>query len=412
MRILVLNAGSSSQKTCLYDPRDSLPENAPSALWEARIEWSKSGGGRLQIRAAGRPPEQREIEAGSHEEALAHLLGTLQEDSTLGRNGPAVDAVGHRVVHGGAEYADPVLITPEVKATLVRVGVIAPLHNRAEIQGMEAVAQHFGTIPQVAVFDTAFHRSLPEEGMVYPGPYEWLQMGIRRYGFHGINHQYCSERAARLLDRELASLRLIICHLGSGCSLTAVHGGRSVETTMGFTPLEGLMMSTRAGSLDPGILLYLMRELRYTPEQLDEILNRRSGLMGLSGVSGDMREVLAARARGDPRADLAFRVFVHRLLFHIGALLPSLGGLDALVFTGGIGENSPEVRAAACEGLAFLGVQLDAMRNSEAFSDGNLAAPNSKASILMIRAQEDWMIAQTCWKMLSGQMPSKETSLS
>jgi acetate kinase len=408
MRILVLNAGSSSQKSCLYDLRDPLPDDAQPPLWEARVEWRESGGGRLRIQRAGQPTEERQIEAASHQEALGRLLETLRNNTASPAAGPAIDVAGHRVVHGGAEYAEPVLITPQVKATLGRIGVFAPLHNRAEIQGMEAVEQCFGTIPQVAVFDTAFHRSLPEETIVYPGPYEWLHMGIRRYGFHGINHQYCAGRAARLLNRNLASLRLIICHLGGGCSLAAVLGGRSVETTMGFTPLEGLMMSTRAGSLDPGILLYLMRRSAYTPEQLDDILNHRSGLLGVSGVSGDMREVLAARARGESRADLAFRIFIHRLSFHIGAMLPSLGGLDALVFSGGIGENSPEVRAAACERLAFLGVEVDRARNSGLSSDGDIAAAGSRVRVLMIRAQEDWVIAQACRKMLHGQPPPKE----
>ncbi len=402
MRILVLNAGSSSQKACLYDVSAPLPEDAQPALWEARIEWGQAGGGRLRIQTAGQPAEQVEIAVGSHEAALAHLLSTLNNHPGLGRqDGPVVEAAAHRVVHGGARYTEPVLITPEVKSAIAQAGVFAPLHNRAEIQGMEAVAERFGRIPQVAVFDTAFHRSLPEEEVVYPGPYEWLEKGLRRYGFHGINHEYCAARAARLLDREPTSLRLVTCHLGSGCSLTAVGGGRSLATTMGFTPLEGLMMSTRAGSLDPGLLLYLMRELRYTPEQLEDILNRGSGLLGVSGISADMREVLAARAQGEPRADLAFRLFVQRLTFHVGALLPSLGRLDALVFTGGIGENSPEVRAAACKRLAFLGVELDPKRNSEAHADGDLAAPPSKVRVLLIRAQEDWVIARTGCKLLT-----------
>ncbi len=406
MRILVLNAGSSSQKTCLYEIQTAEFDAPQPPLWQAKIEWTEAGGARLEIRAGEGPPRHCEVQAVSHQQALNHLILTLETDLDLKSGHHGLDAVGHRVVHGGGEYSEPVLVTPHVKAQLGRLAVFAPLHHHAEIQGMDAVAEQFGDIPQIAVFDTTYHRSLPEEETVYPGPYEWLQHGIRRYGFHGINHQYCAHRAARLLSRDLTNLRLIICHLGSGCSAAAISGGKSVATTMGFTPLEGLMMSTRAGSVDPGILLYLLRELRQTPEQIEAALNHQSGLLGVSGVSSDMREVLAARARGEPRADLAFGIFIRRLAYHVAALVPSLGALDALVFTGGIGENSPEVRAAACERLAFLGVELDAARNAEASADGDLATPNSKVRALMIRAQEDWVIAQACWRMLGETLPS------
>jgi acetate kinase len=307
--------------------------------------------------------------------------------------------VGHRVVHGGAEYEEPVLITPLVKAAVARLARFAPLHNRAASDAIELVEQRLGPVPQVAVFDTAFHRHLPLAAAVYPGPYEWLMQGIRRFGFHGINHEYCSRRAAALLGRDAHSLRLVICHLGNGCSLAAVKDGESVDTTMGFTPLDGLMMGTRPGSLDPGILTYLTRDSQLTPEQLDLVLNTQSGLLGISGISADMREILAARAAGHARATLAFDIYVHRLRAGIGAMVAALGGLDALVFTAGVGEHATEVRAAACEGLRYLGVQLDQEKNSRSPHDQDVAGADSRVRVLIVRAEEDWMIARACWKL-------------
>jgi len=259
--------------------------------------------------------------------------------------------------------------------------------------------QVLGPALQVAVFDTAFHSRLPRAAAVYPVPYEWLDEGIRRYGFHGVNHQYCVERAARILGQDAGSLRLITCHLGNGCSLAAVRGGQSVDTTMGFTPLDGLMMGTRSGAVDPGILTHLMRKHGYSAERLDEILNHNSGLLGISGVSNDMRAVLSAMKEGNPRARLAFDLFIYRLRFYIGALLPALGGLDALVFTAGIGENSPEVRAATCEAFEFLGLRLGAVKNSQPPADQEISRRDSRVRVLIVRAQEDWAIARECWKL-------------
>ena len=246
----------------------------------------------------------------------------------------------------------------------------APEHNRLELEAIECMERILGPdAVQVAVFDTAFHASLPPPAYVYPGPYEWVGQGIRRYGFHGISHQYTSRRAAAILGKQLASLRMITCHLGNGCSLAAIRDGVSIDTTMGFTPLEGLMMGTRSGTIDPGIIIHLVRHRGLRAEALDRMLNKESGLRGVSGVSGDMRTVLAAIDRGDARAQLAFDVYVHRLRSEIGAMLASLGGLDALVFTAGVGENSPQVRAQAVEAFAFLGVKLDAAKNAQSPTD-------------------------------------------
>jgi len=256
--------------------------------------------------------------------------------------------------------------------------------------------------PQVAVFDTAFHAHLPPAAAVYPGPYAWYERGIRRYGFHGLSHQYCAERAAKLLGRDLADLRLVTAHLGNGCSLAAIRDGRSVDTTMGFTPLDGLMMGTRPGSLDPGILTYLQRADGATADQLDATLNHESGLRGISGRSGDMRDILAARAGGDGRAALAFAMYVHRLRGGIAAMLAALGGADALVFAGGVGEHAAEVRADTCAAFAFLGLRLDAARNAESPADALISVEDSSMRVLIVRTQEDWVIARDCWRLLHG----------
>jgi len=257
-------------------------------------------------------------------------------------------------------------------------------------------------IPQVAVFDTAFHGRLPQQAAIYPGPYEWVEQGIRRYGFHGISHQYCAQQTARILERDLNALKLITCHLGNGASLAAIKHGHSVDTTMGFTPLEGLMMGTRSGSIDPGIVIYLMRNQGLTADQIDQLLNRESGLQGISGESGDMRRIQQAIESGHPRAQLAFEIYIHRLRSCIGAMLASLGGLDAIAFTGGIGENAPAVRAAACQGFEFLGVNLDSHNNDQRPMDEDIAIPDSQVRVLVIHTEEDWAIAQTCWRLSQG----------
>ena len=401
VKILVLNSGSSSQKSALYEIGGSLPEDPPEAVWEGKIEWSGASG-RVRTRAEGSKTESREVKAGSREEAIEELLGTLWSGPKRAVASPAeIAVVGHRIVHGGSEFCEPALVTPEVKAGIARMAAFAPLHNRAELDGIEIIEKQMAGVAQVAVFDTGFHRTLPEAARVYPGPYEWLQRRIRRYGFHGINHAYCAGRAAQLLGRKISELRMVSCHLGNGCSLAAIDRGKSVETTMGFTPLEGLMMGTRSGSVDPGILTFLMREDRVSGEQLDELLNKKSGLLGISGVSEDMREIVAAMKSGNGRARLAFDIFVHRLRKGIGEMMAALGGLDVLVFTAGIGENSAEVRAAACEGFGFAGLRIDAAKNQHASLDAEISPADSRVHVLVLRAQEDWAIARECWKLMN-----------
>jgi acetate kinase len=279
------------------------------------------------------------------------------------------------------------------------MAAFAPLHIRAELEGMNVVKNLLGAVPQIAVFDTGFHRQMPKSAAIYPGPYEWFERGIRRYGFHGINHQYCAERAAQLLGEALHSLKIVTCHLGNGCSAAAIDGGRSVDTTMGFTPLDGLMMGTRSGSVDPGILTYLMRQDMLGGQAIDNVLNHKSGLLGISGVSSDMRDILIAVRRRHERAKLAFDMYVHRLRAAIGSMAAAMGGVDALVFTAGVGENSPEVRSSACSGMEFLGLRLDASANERPSLDQDISAADSRVRVLVIRAQEDWAIAKECWKL-------------
>ena len=401
MKILVLNSGSSSQKSSLYEIGDQLPESPPKPTWEGEIEWDGDRA-ELRIKTARDAAFREQLRLESSGQATGKLLNYLWSgQAPIVRDASEIDIVGHRIVNGGTEFEEPAFVTPELKAAIARMAVFAPLHNRAELEGIEIITRTFGSVPQVAVFDTGFHSRLPEAAAVYPGPYEWLAQGIRRYGFHGINHQYCAERTAQLLGKDLHSLKLVTCHLGNGCSLAAIRDGRSVDTTMGFTPLEGLMMGTRSGSVDPGILTYLMRQGSLSGEQLDELLNMKSGLLGISGISGDMRQIVPAMKEGNARAKLAFEIFVHRLKSCIGSMVAVLGGIDALVFTAGIGENSPEVRSAACESFEFLGVKLDPAKNAESPPDQDISLPDSVVRILIVRAQEDWAIARDCWKLAS-----------
>jgi acetate kinase len=401
MKVLVLNAGSSSQKCRLYELVDTLPTDPPAPLWDAQVDWSeRPGTAELTIQtAAGEAKRHRP--AGNRSDLIAALLESLWSGPHPVVAGPeAIDVVGHRVVHGGAEFQESARVTPEVKAAIARNAAFAPEHNPAVLEGIEVAERLLGPrVPQVAVFDTAFHAHLPPAAAVYPGPYEWVEQGIRRYGFHGISHQYCAERAARILGRDPAGLRLITCHLGNGCSLAAIRDGRSIDTTMGLTPLEGLMMGSRSGTVDPGILVYLLRQQGTTADKLDDTLNHDSGLKGISGVGADMRQVLAARDAGNARAALAIDMYVHRLCGFIGAMLAALGGADALVFAGGVGEHAVEIRSRACAAFGFLGLWLDEALNAQSPDDRDVAALDSAVRVLIVKTQEDWMIARDCWRL-------------
>lgn len=402
MKILVLNSGSSSQKACLYEIGDALPDHPANCLWEGKIEWNGDCAA-VSVKNSQGTKEKKQVNVSSRAQAIRNLLSTAWSGKTQAIQAPSdIDAVGHRVVHGGPHFEDPVLISNEVRSAIASASAFAPLHIRAELEGMEILEEILGAVPQIAVFDTGFHRQMPESAAVYPGPYEWLQRGIRRYGFHGINHQYCAGRAAQKLGKSPASLKLVTCHLGNGCSAAAIAGGRSIDTTMGFTPLDGLVMGTRSGSVDPGILTFLMRQGQLDGNEIDKILNQRSGLLGLSGLSSDMRDILTGVERGHERAKLAFDVYVHRLRGAIGAMAAVLGGMDALIFTAGVGENAPAVRAAACATLEFLGVRLDPTANANPGPDQDISSSDSQVRVLVIRAQEDWAIAGECWKLVQA----------
>ena len=401
MKILVLNAGSSSQKSCLYQlSADNLPQSAPNPIWEATIDWTAvQGKGILSAKANGVKQDMiLNTQAGSS--AIHHMLQTLvQGETKVMETLQEITVVGHRVVHGGTKYQQATAITADVKVAIAELIPLAPNHNPAHLEGINAIEQLLGEIPQVAVFDTAFHSTIPDFAATYPIPWQWTEKGIRRYGFHGISHQYCCQRMAQLLDKPSSTLKLITCHLGNGCSVTAINRGRSVNTTMGFSPLEGLMMGSRSGSIDPTILLHLMNEYQITAPQLNQMLNKESGLKGVSGASADMRSLLTQIRDGNSKAKLAFDMYIHRLQFHIAAMLPSLNGLDALIFTAGVGENAAIVRQKTCDGFAFLGWQLDSEQNEVASGDRNIAAKASSISIFVIHTEEDWVIAQECWKM-------------
>jgi acetate kinase len=370
MKILVLNAGSSSLKLSLYE----LEEPAEPGVLPHGLIWE----------------QESDIDDSASERISALWQGA---DAVLAE--PAeIALVGHRIVHGGAQLAHPMRITSEVRAAVARVAEYAPSHNAAALHGIDTVTSTLGKdTPQIAVFDTAFHVTLSPAAYTYAGPRAWVEQGIRRYGFHGISHQYASERVARLLGRSPDDLRIVTCHLGSGCSLAAVTGGRSVDTTMGFTPLDGIPMARRSGTLDPGILIHLLRHGAETVESLGRVLNEESGLAGLSGTRGDMRDVLAAVSAGDAAARLALDVYVHRIRQGIASMAASMGGVNALVFTAGVGENAAVVRSAICAGLAFLGVAVDTDRNAKPLDDAIISAPGAMTPVLVVHARENWMVA-------------------
>lgn len=353
--ILVVNAGSSSLKLRLLDARDEV------------------------LAAHDLPAPKGKAEEAAIAKAIAGL-------------GP-VDAVGHRVVHGGTDFVQPVVIDDDVKQRLAALTDLAPLHQPKSLAALDAVTAALPDVPAVACFDTAFHAGIPAAAATYALPPEWRKRWpLRRFGFHGLSHAYASRRAAELLDRPLDGLRVVTCHLGAGASLAAVQHGRSVDTTMGFTPLEGLVMATRSGSVDPGLVLWLEEHAGMPPAELAATLEHRSGLLGLAGTD-DMRAILAAEAAGDADAQLAVAVYLHRLRGAIAAMAAAMDGLDALVFTGGVGENAPAVRARAADGLRFLGVTVDAGRNEANTGDREIGARDSVVRALVVAAREDLQIA-------------------
>lgn len=390
MSILVVNAGSSSIKFGLFDFETLV------ASVRGTLEWREGDSeAELTLTRLDGETSSRRISAFDHHGAVAATIDLMVADRAM------VRAVGHRLIHGGEEIREPVRIDDAVKKIITRYRDLAPLHIPAGLEAIAATEAALPGVPQAGIFDTGFFGQLSPAEYIYPVPYEWYQSwGIRRFGFHGISHAYCAARAAEMLAGYACSKRLILCHLGQGCSAAGVRDGVAQTNSLGYTSLEGLPMGTRCGSIDPGVLLYVQRQRGMPLEELSEILHKRSGLLGISGLSADFRELEEAAAQGDERAQLAIDVFVHRIRATIGSVAVTLGGLDGLVFAGGIGENSPLLRSEICRGLECLGVELDHTANMTHGPDFDVATSDSRARILLIHAREDLMIARETQRLV------------
>ena len=405
MKILVLNCGSSSVKYQFIDIDKSyvLAKGVVS-----RIGMSESV---LVHKPHDRPEITISGEILDHIVAVEHVIAILlSPNHGVMKDKSEISAVGHRVVHGGEKFPDSALIDRDVMQVLRSCIELAPLHNPHNIRGINACMQILPGVPQVAVFDTAFHQKMPPFAYIYGIPYIlYKKYGIRRYGFHGTSHFYVSRRAARIMRRPVEELKIITCHLGNGASMTAVKGGISVDTSMGFTPLEGLLMGTRSGDLDPAIILHVMAREELSLHEANTLLNKHSGMQGISGVSSDMRDIIAESQKGNTIAQLALDVYCYRIRKYIGAYAAAMGGLDALVFTAGIGENSPVVRKKCCENLEFLGIQIDDEKNEEAIRvETEIQTDDSSVKVLCIPTNEELVIALDTKRIIEEAKERKE----
>lgn len=393
--ILVVNAGSSSVKFGLFS-FDNL-----ELIARGLLDWAGSATQAVMTITPQRGEVVRtQIEVQGYRSAIISGFELFGESGLINNHQP-IRVVGHRLIHGGEEFCHPVWINAVMKKKIAKYKHLAPLHIPPGLEAIEATQTVLANVPEVGLFDTSFFSDIPPKAYLYPVPYEWYeQWGIRRYGFHGISHAYSTARATAMLDGDRTDLRLVICHLGQGSSATAVRKGKAVTNTMGFTPLDGLMMGTRCGMVDPGILLHLLRTKRLSVEQLDEILHQQSGLFGISGVSSDFRQVEAAAAHGDHRSRLALDVYAYRVETAIGSLAAAISGIDSLVFTGGIGEHASMLRLNICKSLEFLGVQIDEDRNCDSQPDSDIAKEDSPVRVLVIHSQEDLMIATESRRMM------------
>lgn len=399
MKILVLNCGSSSVKYKLIDTATS------QTMAEGGVEKIGLDDGFLKYK---RPDGEKAIlQLGliDHRQAVEAILKNLT-DTEVGciTNFNQIDAVGHRVVHGAEKFSKSVLITDEVIQQIKDCYDLAPLHNPANITGIEAISSVLPDIPQVGVFDTAFHQTMPAKSYMYALPYRFYKEdGVRRYGFHGTSHRYVSARAAQFLNLDITNCKMVTCHIGNGGSITAVLNGKSIDTSMGLTPTEGLMMGTRVGDIDPGALTYLMTKHNLTAQQLQNIINKESGVTGVSGISNDMREIEAAVNAGDQRAKLALDMYEQRIIKYIGAYAAEMGGLDVIVFTGGVGENQTGVRENVCAPLAFMGVEIDTRLNAHTRGTETLiSTPRSKVKVAVIPTDEELTIARDTAEIVSA----------
>lgn len=394
MKVLVINCGSSSLKYQLVTTENE------NVITKGLIEKIGGNSEYCFVKKDGEKSNKK-ISVKNHTEAMKEVLSCLTDkQNDFIRSLDEIDAIGHRVVHGGEEFTSSALIDDRVIASIEKYSELAPLHNPPNLQGILSCKEVLPKIRQVAVFDTAFHHTMQERAFIYALPYEYYEKhGIRRYGFHGTSHRYVTMKAAEFMKIPLEQFNCITCHLGNGSSITAVKYGKSVDTSMGFTPLEGVVMGTRCGTIDPAIVFHLMKKEKLDTKQVDDVMNKKSGLLGVSGVSNDLREITAAAKEGNKRAQLAREVLVHSIRKYIGAYMVELGRVDAVIFTAGIGENVPSVRAGSVGGLENFGIKMNHVKNDSARGVlTDLSAPDSKTKILLVPTNEELMIAmETEW---------------
>lgn len=389
MIIFVLNCGSSSVKYKLYNMKDE------TVLAEGRVERIGQDNAVIMHQPAGRDKVSMTMPILEHTAAIRECLNLLTHpEHGVIASAAEIDAVGHRVVHGGESFSDSVLINERTKEILDSLASLAPLHNPANVTGIRAAEKIMPNVPQVAVFDTAFHSTIPPYAYLYAIPYSIYQRHkVRRYGFHGTSHKYVSQRAAELMGRKIEELKIVSCHLGNGASIAAIQYGKSIDTSMGFTPLEGLMMGTRSGDIDPGAVFYIMKQEKLNLHEIDSMLNKHSGLHGMAGVS-DMRDIEKAIAEGDKLARLAYDMYEYRIRKYIGAYVAAMDGVDVIVFTAGIGENTPSLRTALCANLSYLGIAIDEEMNKIRGRDVEISTPDSRVKVFVIPTDEELVIAR------------------
>ena len=398
MLILVINAGSSSLKYQLFDMDEA------KVLAKGLCERIGIPGGKNTHTSADGEKLTTEIDMKTHADAIRILTERLTDPATgVIRSMAEIDAVGHRVLHGGQKFSESVVVDDTVIEAIEECIPLGPLHNPANLMGIRACREVMGDVPQVAVFDTAFHQTMPEKAYMYAIPYEYYRKyAIRRYGFHGTSHRFVSAKAAQMLGRPASELKIVTCHLGNGSSIAAVDGGKCVDTSMGLTPLEGLPMGTRSGNIDPAILGFLSEHEGMDTQALIEMLNKKSGVLGVSELSSDFRDLAEARNKGNRQATLALEMFDYSVKKYIGAYAAAMGGIDAIVFTGGIGENNKVVRNVALEGLEFMGVELDPEKSQQTLKNVDISAPASRVKVLVIETDEEYVIASDTLELVAA----------
>ncbi len=398
MKVLVINCGSSSLKYQILDMTNE------SLLCKGLVERIGMDVSVITHEKIGMDKVKKEVPMKDHKDAIEQVLAAVQDkEHGVVKSMDEIGAVGHRVVHAGEKFAKSVLLTDDVKKALEECIDLAPLHNPPNLLGIEACRELMPKTPMVCVFDTAFHQTMPPESYIYAIPYEYYEKhGIRRYGFHGTSHKYVAERASKMLNTSLDDLKLITCHLGNGASVSAIKRGKCIDTSMGFTPLEGLVMGTRSGDIDPAIVTYIREKENLPQGKANEILNKKSGVLGISGVSSDFRDLEEAVAEGNERAALALKVFAHKVRFYIGAYIAEMNGVDAIIFTAGVGENDVSMREIICDNLGNLGIKLDPVKNKVRGKETIISADDARVKLLLIPTNEELMIARDTFNIVTG----------